>query len=1032
MKKRRVLHQACAFSVAVMLVGVNAVPVVAADNNSVATSAATNEDTSWQGKAWATFTTDSSKGTFEGGTTYSSAGRLEETDYTIGYFPTVTAKEGYTWTGWEIKCPDGTVVNANNDEFGAYAGNSRSYMLPIAEGHFEVVATYKQDIPDDRQVKVTFNNVDNATLASGYPTSEYGFWGDDSATYSVPEYKVADGYEITGWTVTGETTTTWSKDKTSFGLADVNPHFNSTDGIGYVSVAPVVTKKAEAVKVVNAKVTVAEEKGYFEEYGEKGTHETTNNNLQESNYTLGYLPKVVAKDGYTWTGWKVTNKAGEEVYSNLGTNTSSIAFDPAKADDYTVEATFEEDKAEEKTVEIYFNVDPEKGSFPDYTPSNVVSFKGIAADSDQQLEIPAVEAKEGYKFIGWRVDGAETGAWDADAKTFGVTGLAHFPEGSNIGYATITAQFAKVETTKVVNATVVTDLKKGYFKGYEETEELHNENLQDSNYNLEFLPEVVANDGYTFTGWVVTDSEGTEVYKLDPSAKTIAFPYGVADDYTVTATYEKTEEPAEEVVVNADIVINGDEGSFKGYEGATKLENKNLQESDYKLGFLPTVVANEGYTFKGWKVTNKAGEEVYNLDTATTSIMFPYGVADDYTVTAVLEKNPEEKAVANANVVINPEEGYFEGYEGATVLNNNNLQDDDYFLNFLPTVVANDGYTFKGWKVTNKAGEEIYNLDANTTSIAFPYGVADDYTVVAVFEKDEEPEEVAVANANVVINPEEGYFEGYEGATTLYNNNLQDSEYNLGFLPTVVANDGYTFKGWVVTNKAGEEIYNLDANSTSIAFPYGVADDYTVTAVLEKDEEPEEVAVVNADVVINEEEGYFEGYEGATKLENKNLQEADYCLGFLPTVVANDGYTFTGWEVTNEAGEVIYTLDADATSIMFPYGVADNYTVTAKFEKKETPVNPGEPTDPANPDTPSKDDTKTDDTKTDDKKSDDTKKTEDTKKTTNTKKKSAKKADEKKSDTVQTGDHSNVFVYVATLLIAGAAAVVAFFRRRNA
>ena len=73
MKKRRVLHQACAFSVAVMLVGVNAVPVVAADNNSVATSAATNEDTSWQGKAWATFTTDSSKGTFEGGTTYSSA-----------------------------------------------------------------------------------------------------------------------------------------------------------------------------------------------------------------------------------------------------------------------------------------------------------------------------------------------------------------------------------------------------------------------------------------------------------------------------------------------------------------------------------------------------------------------------------------------------------------------------------------------------------------------------------------------------------------------------------------------------------------------------------------------------------------------------------------------------------------------------------------------------------------------------------------------------------------------------------------------
>ena len=43
MKKRRVLHQACAFSVAVMLVGVNAVPVVAADNNSVSTYADTDE-----------------------------------------------------------------------------------------------------------------------------------------------------------------------------------------------------------------------------------------------------------------------------------------------------------------------------------------------------------------------------------------------------------------------------------------------------------------------------------------------------------------------------------------------------------------------------------------------------------------------------------------------------------------------------------------------------------------------------------------------------------------------------------------------------------------------------------------------------------------------------------------------------------------------------------------------------------------------------------------------------------------------------
>ena len=311
----------------------------------------------------------------------------------------------------------------------------------------------------------------------------------------------------------------------------------------------------------------------------------------------------------------------------------------------------------------------------------------------------------------------------------------------------------------------------------------------------------------------------------------------------------------------------------------------------------------------------------------------------------------------------------------------------------------------------------------------FPEGSNVGYvTITPEFEKVEETPAVAVANATVVIDSNEGSFEGYEGTTELHNENLQDSKYNLGFLPTVVANEGYTFKGWKVTNKAGEEIYNLDANATSISFPYGVADDYTVTAVLEKNEE--EVAVANATVVIDSNEGSFEGYEGATELHNENLQEAEYNLGFLPTVVAKDGYTFKGWKVTNKAGEEIYNLDANATSIAFPYGVADDYTVTAVLEKNETPVDPDQPSvDPSKPSTPEeKPGTSIEENKKDDKTS--TTVAKDDKKTN--KKESAKKANEQKSDTVQTGDHSNVFVYVATLLIAGAAAVVAFFRRRNA
>lgn len=75
-------------------------------------------------------------------------------------------------------------------------------------------------------------------------------------------------------------------------------------------------------------------------------------------------------------------------------------------------------------------------------------------------------------------------------------------------------------------------------------------------------------------------------------------------------------------------------------------------------------------------------------------------------------------------------------------------------------------------------------------------------------------------------------------------------------------------------------------------------------------------------------------------LRTINLQEADDTLGFLPTVTAKEGYTWTGWEVTNKAGEVVYTLDTNTSSIVFPKGVEDDYTVTATFTKDETPVDP--------------------------------------------------------------------------------------------
>ena len=417
-----------------------------------------------------------------------------------------------------------------------------------------------------------------------------------------------------------------------------------------------------------------------------------------------------------------------------------VAYGKDKDVNVKVKAIKEEKEA--RDVIVNFNVAPEEGQFKDPAGAKVVTYT-IKEDSADQFLVPKVEAKEGYEFTGWLVNGKEEGFWSADAKTFGITGLAHFPEGDDKGYIVVTAQFKKAEVAKrSVTINVAIDPEKGEFVGRDDKyATITHTDLDEFAEAPIFLPKVKANDGYRLAGWTV---EGRESIKLDANATTLGFAGLAHFNDGENVGYISVEPVFEEVkeekaaVVNANVVVDPEKGEFEGYDGATKLENNNLQEANYALGFLPTVTAKKGYTWTGWEVTNKAGEVVYTLDTNTSSIAFPYGVEDDYTVTATFTEN-KTTAVVNANVVVDPEKGEFEGYDGATKLENNNLQEANYALGFLPTVTAKKGYTWTGWEVTNKAGEVVYTLDTNTSSIAFPYGVEDDYTVTATFTKDETP-----------------------------------------------------------------------------------------------------------------------------------------------------------------------------------------------------------------------------------------------------------------------------------------------------
>ena len=430
-----------------------------------------------------------------------------------------------------------------------------------------------------------------------------------------------------------------------------------------------------------------------------------------------------------------------EGYELVGDVTNvEVAYGEDKDVNVKVKAIKEEKEA--RDVIVNFNVAPEKGQFKDPAGAKVVTYT-IKEDSADQFLVPKVEAKEGYEFTGWLVNGKEEGFWSADAKTFGITGLAHFPEGDDKGYIVVTAQFKKAEVAKrSVTINVAIDPDKGEFVGRDDKyATITYTDLDEFAEAPILLPEVKANDGYRLAGWTV---EGRESIKLDANATTLGFAGLAHFNDGENVGYISVEPVFEEVkeekaaVVNANVVVDPEKGEFEGYDGATKLENNNLQEANYALGFLPTVTAKKGYTWTGWEVTNKAGEVVYTLDTNTSSIAFPKGVEDDYTVTATFTEN-KTTAVVNANVVVDPEKGEFEGYDGATKLENNNLQEANYALGFLPTVTAKKGYTWTGWEVTNKAGEVVYTLDTNTSSIAFPKGVEDDYTVTATFTKDETP-----------------------------------------------------------------------------------------------------------------------------------------------------------------------------------------------------------------------------------------------------------------------------------------------------
>ena len=426
-------------------------------------------------------------------------------------------------------------------------------------------AKVEEEKPEVKKtVEINLNTDNNKGTFVGYDGSEtisFENLPEIGDPIALPKVKANDGYKFTGWKVEGAGEAGHlDANATEFGYTGL-AHFPKDSNVGYITLTAqfeeVKTEQPEETKkTVEIYLNTDNTKGVF--VGYDGAETISFKNLPEIGDPIA-LPEVKANDGYKFTGWKVEG-AGEA--GHLDANATEFGYTgvahfpkDSNVGYVTLTAQFEEVKTEQpeetkKTVSVTITTNNEQGIFPDYDGQEVIHFDNLDPDTDQQFELPKVEAKPGYEFIGWHVNGNEVGAWDADAKTFGITGLAHFEKGSNVGYLTIAAVY-KAKTERTVEVTFSVDPDKGEFEKNDlytspaaNVKKLTATEFDGTQYAI---PTVKAKAGYKFVGW---KGQGADVIAWNADAKT----FGVTglcffngDDATtgyatVEAVFEKVED----------------------------------------------------------------------------------------------------------------------------------------------------------------------------------------------------------------------------------------------------------------------------------------------------------------------------------------------------------------------------------------------------------------------------------------------------------------------------------------------------------
>ena len=400
-------------------------------------------------------------------------------------------------------------------QYGSEDGSFPSVTKPTKAGTYSVYIV----------VNDSDHYVGNQYEVGTYTVSEskYTLTVDDKSTEHVAGEKLSftadekDGYTFTGWEVTGLPT---DVDTTKATISFTMPANNVTLKAQYTENAP----KTYKLDVTDAKVTLKD----------GGTVA----DLTAVSVGTELVATAPEKDGYTFTGWKVTG-----LPTDVDTSKATITF-TMPANNVTLKAEYTENAPE--TYEL--KVTDAQVTLKD--GGAVADLTAVRVGTELVATAPK---KDGYTFTGWEKEGLP-----ADANINGATITFKMPANN----VTLKAQYT--ENASKTYKLDVTDAKVTLKDGSDVAD------LTAVRVGTELVATAPEKDGYTFTGWEVTGLPAD----VDTTKATISFKMP-ANKVTLKAQYKKN---------TYTLTVDGVD-----------------EQRDFEENVTVTAPKKDGYTFTGWE-----------------------------------------------------------------------------------------------------------------------------------------------------------------------------------------------------------------------------------------------------------------------------------------------------------------------------------------------------------------------------------------------------------------------------------------------